>query len=46
MGALVARAEVRLGQSFLTDLPFVLIAVAGFTLTLPKRHRANAPDRI
>ena len=34
VGALVARAVVRLGQSFLTDLPLVLIAVAGFALTL------------
>lgn len=33
VGALAARAVVRLGQSFLTDLPLVLIAVAGFTLT-------------
>src|SRR3954454_24967772 len=34
VGALVARAVVRLGRSFLTDLPLVLIAVAGFALTL------------
>jgi chromate transporter len=34
VGALVARAVVRLGKSFLTDLPLVLIAVAGFALTL------------
>jgi chromate transporter len=34
VGALVARAVVRLGPSFLTDLPLVLIAVAGFALTL------------
>jgi chromate transporter len=34
VGALVARALVRLGSSFLTDLPLVLIAVAGFALTL------------
>jgi chromate transporter len=34
VGALVARAVVRLGQAFLTDLPLVLIAVAGFALTL------------
>ena len=34
VGALVARAVVRLGQSFLTDLPLVLIAIAGFALTL------------
>src|SRR3954466_189504 len=29
VGALVARAVVRLGKSFLTDLPLVLIAIAG-----------------
>ncbi|HEX5712935.1 MAG TPA: chromate efflux transporter [Solirubrobacterales bacterium] len=34
VGALVARALVRLGSSFLSDLPLVLIAVAGFALTL------------
>lgn len=34
VGALVARAVVRLGGSFLTDVPLVLIAVAGFALTL------------
>jgi len=34
VGALVARAVVRLGRSFLTDLPLALIAVAGFALTL------------
>lgn len=34
VGALVARAVVRLGGSFLTDLPLVLIALAGFALTL------------
>jgi chromate transporter len=34
VGALVARAVVRLGQSFLTDVPLVLIAIAGFALTL------------
>ena len=34
VGALVARAVVRLGKSFLTDLPLVLIALAGFALTL------------
>src|SRR3954453_14267153 len=34
VGALVARAVVRLGKSFLTDLPLVLIAIAGFALTL------------
>ena len=34
VGALVARAVVRLGGSFLTDAPLVLIAVAGLALTL------------
>lgn len=34
VGALVARAAVRLGSSFLTDAPLVLIAIAGFALTL------------
>jgi chromate transporter len=34
VGALVARAVVRLGGSFLTDVPLVLIAAAGFALTL------------
>jgi chromate transporter len=34
VGALVARAVVRLGGSFLTDVPLVLVAVAGFALTL------------
>ena len=34
VGALVARALVRLSQSFLTDAPLVLIAVAGFALTV------------
>jgi chromate transporter len=34
VGALVARAVVRLGGSFLTDAPLVLIALAGFVLTL------------
>src|SRR6476469_3826721 len=34
VGALVARAVVRLGRSFLTDVPLVLIALAGFALTL------------
>jgi chromate transporter len=34
VGALVARALVRLGGSFITDLPLALIAVAGFALTL------------
>lgn len=34
VGALVARAVVRLGGSFLTDVPLALIALAGFALTL------------
>ena len=34
VGALVARAVVRLGGSFLTDAPLVAIAIAGFALTL------------
>jgi chromate transporter len=34
VGALVARALVRLGRSFITDLPLALLAVAGFVLTL------------
>ncbi len=34
VGALVARAVVRLGSAFLTDSPLVLIAIAGFALTL------------
>jgi chromate transporter len=34
VGALVARALVRLGGSFITDLPLALIAGAGFALTL------------
>jgi len=34
VGALVARALVRLGQSFITDVPLALLAVAGFSLTL------------
>jgi chromate transporter len=34
VGALVARALVRLGQSFITDIPLALIALAGFALTL------------
>jgi chromate transporter len=34
VGALVARALVRLAQSFITDLPLALLAVAGFALTL------------
>jgi chromate transporter len=34
VGAIVARALVRLSRSFLTDLPLVLLAVAAFGLTL------------
>lgn len=34
VGALVARALVRLGQSFIRDVPLALIAIAGFALTL------------
>ena len=34
VGALVARALVRLGGSFLSDVPLVLIALAAFALTL------------
>lgn len=34
VGALVARALVRLGGSFITDVPLALIAVAGFALTI------------
>ena len=34
VGALVARALVRLGKAFITDLPLALIASAGFALTL------------
>jgi chromate transporter len=34
VGALVARALVRLGKSFIVDVPLALIAIAGFTLTL------------
>jgi chromate transporter len=34
VGALVARALVRLGKSFIRDLPLALIALAGFALTL------------
>lgn len=34
VGALVARAVVRLSGSFLTDVPLALIAAAGFALTL------------
>jgi chromate transporter len=34
VGALVARALVRLGRSFITDVPLALLAVAAFALTL------------
>jgi chromate transporter len=34
VGALVARALVRLGQSFITDVPLALLAAVGFALTL------------
>jgi chromate transporter len=34
VGALVARALVRLAKSFVSDVPLALIAVAGFVLTL------------
>jgi chromate transporter len=34
VGALVARALVRLSQSFISDVPLALIAIAGFALTL------------
>ena len=34
VGAIVARAVIRLGRSFLSDLPLVLIAIAAFVLTL------------
>jgi chromate transporter len=34
VGALVARALVRLAGSFITDMPLALLAVAGFALTL------------
>jgi len=34
VGALVARALVRLGTSFILDVPLALIAVGGFVLTL------------
>jgi chromate transporter len=34
VGALVARALVRLGGSFITDVPLALIAIIGFVLTL------------
>ena len=34
VGALVARALVRLGRTFVTDVPLAAIALAGFALTL------------
>ena len=34
VGALVARALVRLGKSFISDVPLALIAIAGFVLML------------
>ena len=34
VGALVARALVRLSRNFITDVPLAVIAVAGFALTL------------
>ncbi|MBS1889527.1 MAG: chromate efflux transporter [Actinobacteria bacterium] len=34
VGALVARAVVRLGKTFISDVPLALIAVAGFVVTL------------
>jgi len=34
VGALVARAVLRLGQNFITDVPLALLAVAAFVLTL------------
>ncbi len=34
VGAIVARAVVRLSRTFITDVPLALIAVAGFALTL------------
>jgi chromate transporter len=34
VGAVVARAVVRLGGSFITDLPLAVIAAAGFALTV------------
>ena len=34
VGAIVARAVVRLGRTFITDVPLALIAVAAFALTL------------
>jgi len=34
VGALVARAVLRLGQNFISDVPLALIAIAAFVLTL------------
>jgi chromate transporter len=34
VGALIARALVRLGRSFITDVPLALIAIAAFVLTV------------
>ncbi len=34
VGAIVARALVRLSRTFITDVPLALIAIAGFALTL------------
>jgi chromate transporter len=34
VGALVARALVRLGKSFISDVPLAIIAIVGFALTL------------
>jgi chromate transporter len=34
VGALVARALLRLGKSFITDIPLAILAVAAFALTL------------
>jgi chromate transporter len=34
VGAIIARALVRLGRTFITDVPLAAIAVAGFALTL------------
>jgi chromate transporter len=34
VGALVARALVRLSKSFISDIPLAIIAIAGFALTL------------
>src|SRR5688500_8477227 len=34
VGAIVARALVRLSRTFITDVPLALLAIAGFALTL------------